>query len=537
MKKVTAVIALILVIAVLLPACTPPNTGDSDTGTGAVPSDTAENAADPDTSASAQTGTETDSAIVTDVETAPESETDTEPETEPATQPPEPRTVSFINSVGEVIPSVTVPEGEGLKLTDIVLPEGTSFKDGNAVVYPIGAGQTFDGDFSHYTPVKAEDFTVTEDVVLALDLTLETRVLTSLADTSVINYYGRNYIEEDKVTFLNTASGFEVRFYGRKLTANFTRRGPGPYDGGIVSTPTLLRIRVYTDGDMSIEGSRVIVLDHSTDKVNVVLAEFDEVGYHTVLVRKMNYDWWGYLELRSLETDGGFCRAPAMPEKKILVYGDSITVGFGVEYAARGDVGGDCPEKEDGTVTYSAKLADYYGAQLVEYCNSGVSIGIPCWRDHVIMRDGYWKQYAYFDTGSEYDMSLYVPDLIICNLGTNDNGGLANGVSSFGNGTPGVPNDTYTAKQLEEAYAAFISTMKELYPDAVIIMTYGMMGTGTAVSNAISRAVKNSGFHDVYFLNFAMVECSENAGHPTVKGQAAAYEELLRFIKRKHIEF
>ena len=359
----------------------------------------------------------------------------------------------------------------------------------------------------------------------------------TLSDTSVINYYGRNYVTDSKVTFLNTSSGFEVRFVGSTLTATFTRRGPGAYHGAALGAPALLRLRVYPDGDKSIQSSRVITLDESTDGKEIVLAQFSDGGIHTVLVRKMNYDWWGYVELTGLGCDGTFCPAPDKPEKKILVYGDSITVGYGVEYPAVGGVGGDVPEKEDGTRAYAALFADHFGAQIAEYCNSGVSIGIPCWREKAIMDDGYFRQYAYFDTGSRYDMGAYVPDLIICNLGTNDHGGLVNGVSNFGNGTACAPADRYTPKDLEVAYSAFITSMKDLYPHAVIIIGYGMMGTSATVDTAIRHAVRDCGYADVRYCNFTTVECSANAGHPTLAGQTDGYRQLVRFLEEERITF
>ncbi len=364
----------------------------------------------------------------------------------------------------------------------------------------------------------------------------ESGVRVSLTDTEHINYYGRNHVTGEKVTFLNSLSGFEVRFSGKTLTAVFSRRGPGPVGGGEINPPTLLRMRVYADGDMSVGNSRVIVLDGGTDGRETVLARFENDGEHTVLVRKMNYDWWGYIEMTALSCDGVWLPAPEKTGKKLLVYGDSITVGFGDEYRATGDTGGDVPEKEDGTRTYSALLADHFGAQIAEYCNSGVSIGVPCWREKAIMQENYWQQYAYFDTGSVFDMTSYVPELVICNLGTNDNGGLADGCSNFGNGTAYAPAGHYKPSDLRKAYADFIAVMKRHYPDAAVIICYGMMGTGPSVSQAIFDAVAGCGYDDVYFLNFRMVECSENAGHPTLDGQADAFGQLLAYLDRHHIQ-
>ncbi|MCQ2430490.1 MAG: GDSL-type esterase/lipase family protein [Clostridia bacterium] len=491
--------------------CTQPGNDD--------PADTAETAEN-------VSGTDTEAVPATAPDTEPPTEAPTEPETEAPLC-----TVSFVNGVGETVPPAVVRAGETLAREDIRLPEGTVFADGDPVVYPIPSGVTFDGDLSRFTKTKLSDFIVTEDVTLALALDFETTDSVSLSDTSVINYYGRNYVTDEKVTFLNTSAGFEVRFYGSVLAASFSLRAAGPIDGSSqVFSPTLIRLRVYKDGNMDIGDSDVITIYRRSAVQQIVLAEFEEYGYHTVLIRKMNYDFWGYLEMTDISCDGGFTKAPPKPEKKMLVYGDSITVGFGIEYRATGDVGGDVPEKEDGTRTYAALLADRYGTQLVEYCNTGVSVGVPCWRETAIMQKDYWKQYAYFDTGSEYDMQQYVPDLIICNLGTNDNSGLVNGASNFGNGTASVPADYYKPADLQKAYADFISVMKQEYPDAAIIIAYGMMGTGPVVNQAIKAAVEDCGFDDVWYLNLQMVELSQNAGHPTLAGHEAAYKQLYRFI-------
>ena len=358
-----------------------------------------------------------------------------------------------------------------------------------------------------------------------------------LADTSLVNYYGRNYVTNEKVTFLNTSSGFEVCFTGTELRAVFTRRGCGPVGGDETAPATLLRLRVYRDGDMTVESSTVVVLDESTDGKEIVLASFATEGDHKVLVRKMNYEWWGYAELLSLSTDGSFLPAPAKPAKHILVYGDSITAAYGVEYAATGDAGGDVPEKEDGTRAWAALFADACGAQITEYCISGVSIGVPCWREKPIMWDNIWRQYAFFDTGSDYDMEHDIPDLVLCNLGSNDNGGLADGCSNFGNGTAYAPAGHYTRADLEKAYADFIAAMKGLYPHAPIILGYGMLGTGPDVMGALLDAVDACGYPDVYALNFTTVEYSANAGHPTLAGQEDGYRQLVKFMENNNITF
>lgn len=359
----------------------------------------------------------------------------------------------------------------------------------------------------------------------------------TLTDTSRVNYYGRNRIAADRVTFMNTCSGFETRFSGRTLTAVFTRRGPGPSDGEQTEPPTRLRLRIYRDGDTSPENSRVLVLDESTDGVAVTLATFEDDGEHTVLVRKMNYDRWGYVELRALSCDGAFGPAPARPEKKLLIYGDSLTVGYGVEYRATGDRGGDCPEKEDGTRAYGTLYCDSIGAEMQAYCCSGVSVGIPCWRRETVMGNGYWRQYAYFDTGSVYDMTRYVPDLIICNLGSNDADGLKNGASAFGNGTPFASDGFYRPSDLENAFADFIRAMKQLYPASPVVMICGMSSYDKTVHECLTRAVDGCGFPSVYCLKMDAVEHSENAGHPTLAGQRQGFLQLAAFIADNGIGF
>ena len=487
------------------------------------------------------TGTEP-AAVTSPVEkteevTGPVTDAPTEAPTEPETEAPL-CTVSFVDSVWVDVPPVTLHVGDVLTEADVRLPAGVLFSNGDAAVYAVPSGKTFTGDLSGCEKHGLGEYVVTGDVTLALDLGFETTKSVPLSDTSVINYYGRNYVTDEKVTFLNTSAGFEVRFYGTVLKATFNIRGAGPVGDDTQPLLTyLLRLRVYKDGCMDVGASGIVTVNRQDSGKQLVLAEFEDCGWHRVLIRKMNYDGWGYLEMTGLECDGGFTAAPAKPEKKILVYGDSITVGFGVEYRATGDYGGEVPEKEDGTRAYAALLADRYGAEIAEYCHTGVSIGVPNWRDTAIMQKEYWRQYAYYDVGSRYDMQQYVPDLVICNLGTNDFFGLENGMTNFGNGSPGVPNDFYTADDIEKAYADFISVMKQEYPDAAIIICYGMMGTGPSVNTAIRNAVRDCGFDDVYYLNFKMVELSANAGHPTLAGQQDAYEQLVKFIERNKIVF
>lgn len=112
--------------------------------------------------------------------------------------------------------------------------------------------------------------------------------------------------------------------------------------------------------------------------------------------------------------------APAEPTKKLLVVGDSITAGYGVEGESK-----ECHyamETSNQQLSYAAVAAKNLGADLHAIAWSGIG----AWRSYaektpvnpnILTR---YQRTLADDPNSVWDASSYNPDAILINIGTND---------------------------------------------------------------------------------------------------------------------
>ena len=150
--------------------------------------------------------------------------------------------------------------------------------------------------------------------------------LTDLTDERYCNLYGRNFYNDglEGMTFVNSASGFEVRFSGTELTVSVQviTSGAAGYDCSMFS--------VFADGET--DSNACIVSMPKTIGVfeRHVLVEGLPEGEHTVRVLKRTPSNRDRCIVGQISTDGTFLAAPARPQISLDVYGDSITCGEGV---------------------------------------------------------------------------------------------------------------------------------------------------------------------------------------------------------------
>ena len=320
-----------------------------------------------------------------------------------------------------------------------------------------------------------------------------------VSDTDLINYYGRNGIEESSVTLYNTASAFEVSFMGESLTAE------------LYSEKADARMQLYVNGKPV---AAQLTLDVGSKSYN--LAEnCDADERTTVRAIKVNSADKSTIRLTALETDGVFVTPSAKPQLKLEFYGDSITCGLGVN-----GLQGDTPANEDGTVTYAYLAAQQLGAQAFMQCYSGISAAVPVtqwgWREDEYMGTLYdW--YAPRVEDAKWDFTSYEADVIVVNLGTNDNSAIRQGNGSY---------DLFVSR-----YIAFVQALRAQNPDAPILLCYGMMGSDSSLSACVRRVQQEAGVSGVEYLNMRKVSCTGFNGHPDAAGHMAGAEELIAKIR------
>jgi lysophospholipase L1-like esterase len=195
-------------------------------------------------------------------------------------------------------------------------------------------------------------------------------------------------------------SAIEFRFEGTKASINMTSLGA-------------VRFLVNIDGkaqDLWTQaGSHTYSLAANLAK-----------GTHTVRVTRVNESTAGVTSFNSdPQVDGNFLTIPA-PQKRLLVIGDSITAGYGVE--------GTVPschytlDTSNQQLTYAALAANALGADLHAIAWSGIG----AWRSYgektpvnQTILNRYPRALA-DDAGSTWNTAQYSPDAILINIGTND---------------------------------------------------------------------------------------------------------------------
>lgn len=206
--------------------------------------------------------------------------------------------------------------------------------------------------------------------------------------------------------------------------------------------------------------------------------------------------------LTGFSPGGTLLPPPAAPSRRIEMVGDSLTVGAGVEGNATCTGGIDA--YTNNYLAYGSIAARALSADVVTVAYSGIGVyrnfgeTTPTAASLTMPRR---YPYAIPDTAL-WDFSLYQPQVVVINLGTND----------FGAGDPGTPYET--------AYVSFVQTIRGKYPDAyfVLIDMYGGMRL-TRINNVVTT-LKMGGESKVEALSLNAVQ--NNLGcnqHPNVAGQ------------------
>lgn len=249
-----------------------------------------------------------------------------------------------------------------------------------------------------------------------------------------LDIYGRTYYdaEADGIVLWNSASGFEVRFVGTKLTVNW-------YSGiAKIESRGCSWFSIFVDGATD-SNAHVVKVDSTTQYVDQMVISGLSEGEHTVRVLKRTASNAGECYVSSIKTDGEFKKVEQDTRLKIEVYGDSITVGSGIlrnvywsessnKYIDDGNYNNEVQNVFQSYIGYAAQNLN---ARLNVYGRGGIAMKYGGTGAKNIM-DNY--NAIHVDADPEelpYDYASYTPDVIVIGLGTNDyNLGRTRGVYS-----------------------------------------------------------------------------------------------------------
>ncbi|MBR5165744.1 MAG: GDSL family lipase [Ruminococcus sp.] len=339
-------------------------------------------------------------------------------------------------------------------------------------------------------------------------------------DKTNVKLLGRALVRDDILRLTLSGTGCEFTFTGCKLALTVGVDNDCFNDGRRCNMP---RIAILCDG-------RIIVkklIEQRSERFDIVSSETPVTK--TIRIVKLSECAFSHAEVSPAETDDGAVIAPTADKPlKIEFIGDSITCGYGVDDSNLQSEFS-C-EAENAMKSYAYIAADLLGADYSLFSYSGYGIisgysgdGVRNTRE---LLPPYYEScgFSYSSVNGTklqdipWDFSAFVPDIVVLNLGTNDNSFCA------------FHNEAY--REFEDSYLAFLKVVRRCNPNAHIICSLGIMLTEPLPY--IENAVKRLGDSNVSVFRYTMQNGLLGFGsnwHPSEDTQRRAGEELAEYIK------
>lgn len=342
------------------------------------------------------------------------------------------------------------------------------------------------------------------------------------AEAQYVKMIGRTHNTEEALWLALSASGVEFTMSG--TSASVTVLG----DNRIDSETSKARFAGYVDG--------VQVFDEMITQPEQTFEIFssEQEKQVTIKLLKLSESAESTLGIKSIDVVSGGDIAPtAEKELKIEFIGDSITCGYGVDDEVKEHHFS--TETEDATKAYAYKTAMALDADysLVSYSGHGIVSGYTTQGKKVAaqrvptMYEQFARSYGSYNgycvSAEKWDFSRFVPDIIVINLGTNDN--------SY------TGSDKELVREYTDGYIKFLKMVRENNPDAHIICSLGVMGADLfpAIETAAEEYTAETGDANISTFRFTPQDGSTGFAadwHPTAATHDIAAAELTAEIKK-----
>ncbi len=256
-----------------------------------------------------------------------------------------------------------------------------------------------------------------------------------------------------------------------------------------------------------------------------------------------------YLTVESLLSDGEFLKTDDYPLKLEFI-GDSITSGEGTYGSLEDTVW--VSMYMSASVNYATMVSKELHADYQLFSQGGW--GVYCGWDNDMRHNipAYYEKVCALtlckkniDLGAHEDYDFaYQPDVIVVNLGTNDN--TAFDQPEFTDPVTGMvhkqhrnADGTYDVDDIaavKKAVFDFITMLRKHHPASHIVWCYGMLGYALTlpITEAINDYRNKTGDNNVAFLNLpntTLEECGSHM-HPGYKSHKKAARVLVDYIKQ-----
>lgn len=334
----------------------------------------------------------------------------------------------------------------------------------------------------------------------------------SVIDEKYVHPIGRTLAEkkdnQDKLYFANSCSGFAFQATMKEdVHLKFSLYG------NTTSTYSAQYAKVVVDQEL------LEVLQIQNGVNDYILQNAITKGKHEIQLLKMNEPAFSNMGLLKIYEDNFvFEEYVTTKTKKIEFYGDSITCGYG---NLTDNTQSFSMETEDGTKAYTQLCADALGFENSVVSYSGISMALSPFNSDFTMLD----RYQTVDSSKAWDFSRYVPDVIVINIGTNDNTKLR---TLSGNAQIDGLNQFY------ENLKQMVLDLKTKAPQAKFVFAYNMMlpisdGLVTCMES-VKRELDKENENTAYLLEFTP-EGKGADGHPSLEGHKQSAEQLKSFIE------
>ncbi len=340
-----------------------------------------------------------------------------------------------------------------------------------------------------------------------------------------VKLLGRTYFDGETGKLYCALSGTGVEFTFTGTRCSITVAG----DNNSLSAAMAdnhARIGIYVDGER--------VIDDMVDSKEEVYEVFqsDEPKKVTVSLVKLSESPMSTIAVSNISVTGTPIKPVPYKDKFIEFIGDSITCGYGA----------DDPDKnhkfstktEDVTKAFAYKTAQALDVDysMVSFSGYGIISGYSDGTEKVPEQSlpqyytklGYsWSANGSFKPSEiEWDFGKRQPDIIVINLGTND--------------------DSYTLDHKERqeefsaAYTEFLKTVRANNPGAKIVCAFGVMTDRLFdyVQLAVDNYTAETGDSNISTLKFDVQQAADGYSadwHPSIKTHDKAAAKLTEYLK------
>ena len=312
--------------------------------------------------------------------------------------------------------------------------------------------------------------------------------------------HGRVKFDQNGAALAWSASGFTISFKGRIAVFSFCE---------LQNTDVPVIIKVKADGVNS-------KYSMSNGKEHIII-DFEKEGAHSIELLRASFDA-AALYVKSVDVYGEkpeILKAQKSYGLKMEFLGDSITCGYGLfgikdQYDSF---------EEDATKTYAYLTAKHFNADARLLGWSGNGIFCSCAGLTADTFDLFFTRELPTSDNNSWDFSVWQPDILVINGGTNDASGGA------------------SKEDFKTAAKNLYTLARKVYPNTKIVFCLGAMGNG--YDNQLDEMCReiNTTDANVYYKPLSPIYENRDLyvganGHPSFLGQQRTADELTEFLEK-----